>query len=159
MTLMPIRTARPDDLPALLDLAVAFYEEEGFATPPDALRANLATLIAEPAARVALAEQEEEGEEGEEGTAAGFAITTTTFGLETALSAELQDLYVAPAARRHGLAGELIADSRRWAAAQGCTLLEIVIAPNGGDPRHLLGYYRRRGFTDEGRRLMSMPLP
>jgi hypothetical protein len=30
---MTLRTAAPDDLDVLLDLAVAFYEEDGFTTP------------------------------------------------------------------------------------------------------------------------------
>jgi len=147
---MPIRTARPDDLPALLALAVAFYEEEGFGTPEDRLRANLTTLVALPTARVAVSEVD--------GRVVAFGITTTTFGLESGPYAELEDLYVAPEARRRGLAGELIEDSLRWAAARGCTDLEVVIAPNGNDVSHLFGFYRKHGFVDEGRRLLVHPL-
>ncbi|NUP62825.1 MAG: GNAT family N-acetyltransferase [Nonomuraea sp.] len=145
-----IRTAVPDDLSRLHDLAVAFYEEDGFTTSAADLRANLATLIGSPSARVAVSESE--------GRLVAFGITTTTFGLESGLAAELQDLFVAPEARRRGEAERLIEDSAHWAAAQGCTVLEIVIAPNGGDVGHLFGYYGRRGFRDEGRRMLSRPL-
>jgi hypothetical protein len=33
-----------------------------------------------------------------------------------------------------------------------------VVAPNGQDVTHLLEYYRRRGFADEGRRLLARRL-
>ncbi|MER6507397.1 GNAT family N-acetyltransferase [Nonomuraea sp. NPDC001636] len=149
-----IRAAVPDDLPALHDLAVAFYAEDGFTTPARTLKANLARLIAAPGVRVAVSESEGGGE----GRLIAFGITTTTFGLEHGLYAELEDLFVVPEARRRGEAERLIEDSRRWAAAQGCTALEIVIAPNGADVRHLFAYYGKRGFRDEGRRILSHPL-
>ncbi|GGT01852.1 GNAT family N-acetyltransferase [Nonomuraea spiralis] len=145
-----IRAAVPDDLPALHDLAVAFYAEDGFTTPARTLKDNLATLIASPTARVAVSESD--------GALVAFGITTTTFGLEKGLCAELEDLYVTPRARRRGEAERLIEDSRRWAAGQGCTALEIVIAPNGADVGHLFAYYGGRGFRDEGRRILSHPL-
>jgi aminoglycoside 6'-N-acetyltransferase I len=56
------------------------------------------------------------------------------------------------------VAGRLIDDATEWAKAQGASLLEVVIAPNGQDVRHLFGYYTVRGFADEGRRLLSLPL-
>lgn len=147
---MSLRTARESDLPALLSLAVAFYEEDGFTTPEGELRANLATLVTSSAARVAVSE--------DAGRVVAFAITTTSFGLESGLIAELEDLYVAPEARRRGVANRLIEDSRRWAEERGCSLLEVVIAPNGNDVGHLLDFYGKRGFQDEGRRLLSQPL-
>ncbi|MGW4403894.1 GNAT family N-acetyltransferase [Nonomuraea sp. NPDC004702] len=153
-----IRAAVPEDLPALHDLAVAFYAEDGFTTPAQTLKANLARLIAAPGVRVAVSESEGEGGGGGEGRLVAFGITTTTFGLEQGLYAELEDLFVVPEARRRGEAERLIEDSRRWAAAQGCTALEIVIAPNGADVSHLFAYYGRRGFRDEGRRILSHPL-
>jgi aminoglycoside 6'-N-acetyltransferase I len=147
---MPIRTATPDDLPSLLALAVAFYEEDGFSTPEAKLRTNLTTLVDSPTARVVVSEVD--------GAVVAFAITTTTFGLENGLIAELEDLYVAPEARRRGEAQRLIEDSTRWAAGRGCAHLEIVIAPNGQDVSHLFDFYRARGFLDEGRRLLGRPL-
>lgn len=150
MLYMSIKTAAPEDLPALLALAVDFYEEDGFATSQADLRTNLATLIASPTARVAVSEAD--------GRVVAFAITTTTFGLESGLIAELEDLYVAPDARRRGEAQRLIEDSLRWSTDRGCGRLEIVIAPNGQDVSHLFDFYRKRGFRDEGRRLLSRPL-
>ncbi|MFI6071586.1 hypothetical protein ACIA5C_08355 [Actinoplanes sp. NPDC051343] len=50
---MNLRAADLDDLPTLLDLAVAFYEEDGFATPRSAPAAHLPVLIDSASARVA----------------------------------------------------------------------------------------------------------
>jgi aminoglycoside 6'-N-acetyltransferase I len=147
---MNLRAATSDDLEALLTLAVAFYEEDGFTTPRSTLAAHLPVLIDSAAARVAV------GVDGSR--VAGFGITTTRFGLEYGLGAELEDLYVAPAWRRQGLAKALIEDSAEWAASIGASQLEIVIAPNGQDVSHLFRYYAANGFTDEGRRLLSRPL-
>jgi aminoglycoside 6'-N-acetyltransferase I len=147
-----LRLATAGDLPVLLDLAVAFYEEDGFTTPRAALDANLRVLLDSPGrARVAVAVAEGD-------RVVGFGVTTTTFGLENGLVAELEDLYVAPPARRQGLARALIEDSAQWAASIGAARLEIVIAPNGQDVSHLFRYYTARGFTDEGRRLLSRGL-
>lgn len=89
----------------------------------------------------------------------GFAITTTSFGLENGLIAELEDLYVLPAARRQGLAKRLIDDSARWADDRGCHHLELVVAPNGREVTHLHTYYRMQGFLDEGWQLLSRAAP
>jgi aminoglycoside 6'-N-acetyltransferase I len=145
-----LRPASPVDLAIVLPLAVAFYAEDGFATSEPALRSNLAVLLASPAARVAVAHSADQ--------LLGFAVTTTSFGLENGLIAELEDLFVVPAARRRGLAGRLIEDSIGWAREQGCRHLELVVAPNGRDVRRLFDYYLAHGFLDESRRLISRPL-
>lgn len=152
MTITPrtLRVAGPDDLAAVLPLAIAFYAEDGFATGEQALRNNLSALLASPAARVAVVHSPDQ--------LLGFAVTTTSFGLENGLIAELEDLFVLPAARRRGVAGRLIEDSIAWAREQGCPQLELVVAPNGRDVGHLFDYYLAHGFRDDGRRLLSHPL-
>lgn len=105
MTVTPVilRTAGPADLAAVLPLAVAFYAEDGFDTGEHALRSNLSVLLASPAARVTVVQSATQ--------LLGFAVTTTSFGLENGLIAELEDLFVVPMARRRGLGDRLIADS------------------------------------------------
>jgi aminoglycoside 6'-N-acetyltransferase I len=152
MTFAPVilRAAGPADLAEVLPLIVAFYAEDGFGTAEHALRDNLAVLLASPTARVAVVRSE--------ARLLGFAATTTTFGLEYGLVAELEDLFVVPTARRRGLGGQLIADSAAWAHEQGCQRLEVIVAPNGRDVGHLFDYYLAHGFTDDGRRLIGRPL-
>jgi aminoglycoside 6'-N-acetyltransferase I len=147
---MELRPAQPAELDAVLALAVAFYAEDGFTTAETRLRAHLRVLLDSSAARVMVASDGNE--------LLGFAVTTTSFGLEDGLIAELEDLYVVPAARLHGIARRLIDDSVQWAGEHGCAHLELVVAPNGRDASSLLAYYNRRGFSDDGRRLLARPL-
>jgi hypothetical protein len=86
MTIAPVtlRRAGPADLAMVVPLAVAFYAEDGFGTGEHALRSNLSVLLASPAARVAVAQSA--------ARLLGFAVTTTSFGLENGLIAELEDL-------------------------------------------------------------------
>jgi aminoglycoside 6'-N-acetyltransferase I len=147
---MTLRPARPPDHAAILELAVAFYAEDGFTTSRERLAEHLTHLLAADAAHGAVIE--------EDGEIVAFGISTSSYGLENGLIAELEDLYVAPHARRRGLAGQLIEDSARWATGVGAAHLEIVIAPNGADVSHLFGIYRGRGFADEGRRILARPL-
>jgi GNAT superfamily N-acetyltransferase len=135
----------------VLDLATAFYAEDGFTTPVSELRDNLVVLLDSENARVAVACAPND-------EIVGFAITTLSFGLEDGCVAELEDLYVRPTNRRIGIAGALIDDSAKWAASRGCRRLELVVAPNGNDVAHLFGFYARRGFVDEGRRLLGRSL-
>ena len=88
-----------------------------------------------------------------------FAVTTTSFGLESGLIAQLEDLFVQPASRRTGLGSRLVDDSVQWATIRGCTHIEVVVAPNGRRVDHLYDFYAAFGFADEGRRLRSRPLP
>jgi hypothetical protein len=39
-----VRAARPDGVAVVLPLVVAFYAEDGFATPADVLRVNVSVL-------------------------------------------------------------------------------------------------------------------
>jgi aminoglycoside 6'-N-acetyltransferase I len=145
-----VRQARQPELPTVLDLATAFYAEDGFSTPLERLRENLLVLLDSDNARVAVACDGDE--------IVGVAITTLSFGLEYGLSAELEDLFVVPTRRRAGIGGALINDSGRWARSRGCRVLELVVAPNGANVDHLFNYYAHQGFTNEGRQILSRDL-
>ena len=146
-----VRQGRPAELPTLVDLATAFYVEDGFTTPVSQLRENLLVLLASDDARVAVVC-------GADDNIVGFAITTLSFGLETGLVAELEDLFVIPACRHTGIGSALIDDSADWARSRGCRVLELVVAPNGANVDHLFNYYAHQGFTSEGRQILSRDL-
>jgi aminoglycoside 6'-N-acetyltransferase I len=147
---LELRAAGPGDLTMLVELARAFYDEDGFSTTNDELAANFRTLLTAADSHVVIATVAE--------NVCGFALTTTAFILESGLVAELQDLYVDPTLRGRGVATALIEDAAEWARAQSATLLEVVVAPNGRDVSSLLDFYTRRRFTDEGRRILSRRL-
>lgn len=146
-----IRVAAPGDVGILVGLARAFYDEDGFATTDAQLTRNFDVLLGADNAHVVLATLD--------GSTSAFALTTTAFILESGLVAELQDLYVAPHARACGIGTALIEDAARWAQSQAATMLEVVVAPNDHDVTHLYDYYRRRGFVDDGRRILGRTLP
>jgi aminoglycoside 6'-N-acetyltransferase I len=146
-----VREAWPRELSTLLDLAAAFYVEEGFTTPVWQLRENILVLLDSDSARVAVAC-------GHNDEIVGFAITTLTFGLEYGRLAELEDLFVVPAHRRTGVGRALIDDSADWARSRGCRALELVVAPNGANVDHLFNYYAHQGFMNEGRQILSRDL-
>jgi aminoglycoside 6'-N-acetyltransferase I len=145
-----LREAAHDDLPTLVALARAFYDEDGFTTSTAMLEENFGALLDSSGARVVLVVID--------GTPRAFALTTTAFTLESGTIAELQDIYVRPEYRRRGIAALLIADALEWARARSAVSLELVVAPNGHDVSHLFRYYEARGFVDEGRRILSRPL-
>jgi aminoglycoside 6'-N-acetyltransferase I len=145
-----IRDATSDDLDVLVELARAFYDEDGFTTTNDELRHNFGILLRADDAHVVLATVD--------GAVSGFALSTSAFILESGLVVELQDLYVTPAARGSGVGTALIDDSVHWARSRSAAMLEVVVAPNGHDVSHLFDYYRARGFVDEGRRILARPL-
>jgi len=145
-----LRAADPDDFGAVLPLVQAFYQEEGFTTPAERLSTNLATLLRAQDARVAVAVTVD--------GLVGFAVTTTSFGLEQGHLAELEDLYVVPGERGRGVGAALIEDSATWADQRGCRELEVVLAPHDRDIGRLMAYYRQHDFADEGRRLLSRVL-
>jgi aminoglycoside 6'-N-acetyltransferase I len=145
-----VRPAAAADLPQLLRLARAFYDEEGFTTSDDDLRDNFTQLLELPDARLVVASRDAQP--------AAFALTTSRLILESGVVAELQDIYVEPQHRNRGVAGALIDDAAQWARSRGAFLLEVVVAPNGRDVSHLHRYYAARGFQDEGRRILVRAL-
>jgi aminoglycoside 6'-N-acetyltransferase I len=86
------------------------------------------------------------------------ATVTTSSGIELGLSAELEDLYVLPEARRSGVGEALIASVKDWCRTRGCTLLSVVVTREGQATHNLIEYYDRRGFKETGRTLMFASL-
>jgi aminoglycoside 6'-N-acetyltransferase I len=134
------------DLPTALALLERFFAEEGFQTPPWQIGEQLAVLLDDDESAVFLAWLEDR--------AVGVATVTTTSGLELALSAELEDLYVLPEARGSGAGSALIETVKAWCRAQGCTLVAVVVTPEGQAAHNLVEYYRGRGFEETGRTLL-----
>ena len=146
-----LMSATEHDLPAVVDLTTAFYEEDGFETEPQAvLRERLSTFLSDIDASLTVAATSD--------AVIGFALTTMRLILESGLVAELQDLYVRPEYRGVGVGSALVADAARWARDNAATILEVVIAPNGRDAADLDRYYASLGFRDEGRRLVHLDL-
>lgn len=141
-----VRQAVPSEHGLALPLLERFFSEEGFTTPREQIREQLAALLAGDESAVFLAWV---------GSAAvGVATVTTTHGLELGLSAELEDLYVLPGARSRGIGAMLIDATRAWCRDRGCLSVSVVVTPEGQEAHNLIEYYRRRGFDETGRTIL-----
>jgi aminoglycoside 6'-N-acetyltransferase I len=140
------RQAAAADLEAALPLLERFFVEEGFQTPPGQIREQLAALLDTPESAVFLAWRDAQ--------AVGVATVTTSSGIEFGLSAELEDLYVPPEVRGSGVGSALIHAVEDWCRAQGCSLVYVVVTPEGQAAHHLVEYYCARGFEESGRTIL-----
>ena len=145
-----IRRATPDDLDEVVGLLAAQLAEHGI---PIA-RADLA-FAAEGILRVAergfvLLAVAQEG-------AAGVACVSYSWTVERGgMVAWLDELYVVPARREHGIGNELLAEAIAAADAAGCLTVELEVETSHARAEHL---YRRHGFADLPRRRWTRPLP
>ena len=135
------------------DLLRRFCAEEVLASPPSRQRAGLAALLADRRGVVLLAWRESAPDEP-----LGIATASWRTTVEHIRLAEIDALYVAPAARRRGLAGALVEAVAAWARRQGCTALVVAVGPDGELSHGLTGFFTGRGFTDDYRQLLSLEL-
>jgi aminoglycoside 6'-N-acetyltransferase I len=135
---------------AAFALLLRFFREEGFDTPEREMRPSLSTLLVDPDSTVFLAEQN--------GQAVGVATVTSRVGIEYGRSAELEDLYVVPEVRGRGTGTALIDAVRAWCRRKGCTVLDVVVIPEGEAKHGLTDFYLRRGFANTGRVILEVRL-
>jgi ribosomal protein S18 acetylase RimI-like enzyme len=130
-----IRTATPDDAPALARLLEAF---NGPPVTPDQARRRLLAMRDVETAFIA----EVEGE------AVGFAsLRVVPYLSDDAPYAELTELYVAPEYRRRGIARALMAHAEALAKERGAG--EVILL-TGLDNEEAQAFYRALGYGDYG---------
>lgn len=136
------------DADALLHLARAFHQEEGHPIG-DAGEAALRQLArGEPMARAWIVRQQ--------GEAIGYLIMTLGFSIEYGgRDGFIDDLYLVPSARGHGLGRRLLEFALARATELGIGTLHLEVETEN-DAATLL--YRRAGFEETGRRLMRLRL-
>jgi aminoglycoside 6'-N-acetyltransferase I len=143
---MFIRQSTITELETALPLLERFFREEGFRTPLNQIRVQLAEMLSNPDSVVFLAWLNS--------TAIGVATVTLSQGIEFGISAELEDLYVLPDARGTGVASALIHAVEEWCRARACTVIAVVVTPEGEAGHNLINYYRARGFQESGRTIL-----
>ncbi|MCJ7726731.1 MAG: GNAT family N-acetyltransferase [Acidimicrobiia bacterium] len=141
-----IRRAAVADARDLGEIVARFFAEEGFPGEPADLLDKAGRFLSEPANAAFLATDGEE--------VVGVATITTTFGFEVGRYAELEDLYVVPTHRSAGLASDLVEAAVAWCRSRECSIVEVVVTPDGELRHHLTAWYLRRGFSDEGRHIL-----
>jgi GNAT superfamily N-acetyltransferase len=137
--MLNIRPATPDDVPTILRFIreLALYERE-----PDAVVATEADLLRDgwgpsPRFTALIADYD--------GAPAGFALYFTSYSTWLGHHGiRLEDLYVTPAMRGHGIGKALLARLARIALDEGCPRLEWDVL-NWNEPA--IAVYRRIGAT------------
>ena len=136
------------DLETLLTLARAFHAEDGHALSQAGAGALAAVAGGEPLARCWLVRQG--------GVAVGYVVLSLGFSIEHGgRDGFIDDLYLVPAVRGIGLGRALLAFAVAEAERLGILVLHLEV--EAGNDR-ALDLYRRNGFAESGRRLMSRRL-
>jgi GNAT superfamily N-acetyltransferase len=146
-----IRAATPGDIPQLLALVRRYWEFEeiaGFA----ALRVELTLqqLLGEPRlGAVWVAE--------DQGRLAGYLIAVMVLSVEhQGIMAEIDEFFVLPEARTHGVGAQLLAAAEAALASRGCVRLQLQLGKGNEDAR---AFYEHRGYrAREGYRLLDKAL-
>jgi ribosomal protein S18 acetylase RimI-like enzyme len=146
----PFRLATPADLEALLALQRAYYAEAGYRFDPTRARTALAGLLGDRSLGLVWAAADAGG------APVAYAVLTLGYSLEYGgRDAFLDELYVAPAERRRGLARAALAAIEAGARALAVRELHLEVERSLAGARAL---YRRAGFADHDRLLMSKAL-
>jgi GNAT superfamily N-acetyltransferase len=133
-----IRTAAPRDIPALVSLVEQYWSFENIAGF-DARRIESllhAALFADGRARCWLAEQA--GEVG------GYLLAVLVFSLEHGgMMAEIDEFFVAPAFRRHGIGAALLLTAENALQESGVRRIQLQLGSGNARARD---FYAARGY-------------
>lgn len=144
------RRARPDEEDALLELMRAYYAEDGYPFREHGARAALARLLREPERGAVFVAEQDDSPIG------GYAVLTVGYSLEyLGLDAFVDELYLTPAFRGRGLSRGALAALEAECLARGVGALHLEVER---DKAIALDLYRRRGFVDHDRFLMTKRL-
>jgi GNAT superfamily N-acetyltransferase len=139
-----IRTAAPQDVPALLRLVEQYWQFENISGFDAHRMQNLlhAALFTDGRARCWMAEQA--GEIG------GYLLAVLVFSLEHGgVMAEIDELFVTPAFRRRGIGAALLLQAENALQTSGVTRLQLQLGSENARARDFYrarGYGRRSGF-------------
>ena len=131
-----------------------YFAEEGLAVAPSRLRAGLDALLNDRRCVVLFAERE-----NVTGEPLGIVTASWKTTVERLKVAEISDLYVLPDERSGGVAAALVEAVADWARGRGCTALFAAVGPDGELSHGVSGFFTRRGFADEYRKLLALELP
>ena len=144
-----LRPAASSDVPALVALMRAFYAEANFPLPPGPAAAAFQSLVANPhlgGAWLAVASSDP----------VGHVVLTACFSMEYGgLRGFIDDLYVRPTARGHGVGAALLQAARADATRRGLRALHVEVGPDNAVARRL---YARAAYVDSQHLLLTLPL-
>ena len=135
-----IQQATASDVPALLPLVADYWSFEaipGF--EPQRVAAQLGRLLSQPglgAGWVAVVE----------GVAVGYLLAVYVFSLEhLGLTAEIDEFFVSPSQRGHGVGAELLKTAESEFLRAGCTNVALQLSRDNDSAR---AFYHRHGYSE-----------
>jgi len=148
---MTIRTAVASDVPPLLSLVRRYWEFEGIAGF-DALRVELLLQRLIGTAELGQVFVAASGTE-----LCGYLALVHVLSLEHGgLMAEIDELFVLPAARAQGLGGQLLTAAEAALRQRGCVRVQLQLGVANAAAR---SFYQRRGYAGRaGYQLLDKPL-
>lgn len=145
-----IRTAAPVDLDDVTALIAAQLAEHAIPIALADLRFAVEGILRVPERGFVLLALRD-------ASACGVACVSYSWTVERGgMVAWLDELYVAPDLRDHGVGNEMLARVIQTAGAAGCRTVELEVETSHCRAEHL---YRRHGFHDLPRRRWTRPLP
>lgn len=145
-----IRPATDPDLDALVELATAFRDHLRQSTPtPQQFHDRFARLLGDPATEFLLACRPR-------GQALGYVQSRYRISAWVNWFAELEDVFVLPAARRHGVGERLVEHALQRALERGCRAVGVSTNERNAPALALYagaGFRAKRAYWDGGRQL------
>jgi GNAT superfamily N-acetyltransferase len=146
-----VRAATPSDIPRLLALVRRYWEFEGI-EGFNALRVEpvLQQLLADPRLGAAWVAEER-------GELAGYLLAVLVLSVEhQGIMAEIDEFFVLPEARAHGIGSRLLGAAEAALGARGCVRLQLQLGTGNDAAR---AFYEGRGYAArDGYRLLDKAL-
>jgi GNAT superfamily N-acetyltransferase len=143
------RLATAADVPTLVALMREFYAESGYPLAEAAAARTFEQLLAAPAYGAVWLMRVDD-------RPAGFVVLTVAYSMEYGgLRGFVDDLFVAPASRRVGVAAHALDTVRRHCHTVGVRALLVETSLENDTAVRV---YRRAGFGETGRLLLTLPL-
>ncbi|MFO0993029.1 MAG: GNAT family N-acetyltransferase [Hyphomicrobiales bacterium] len=139
-----------DDVGVAADLLIRFFREEGFDTPDAVIHVNTQRMATIEACGLFIAESGEKP--------IGVATMSLEFGIEFGWSGEMGDLYVLPDWRGRGVSQALVVAVEAFLKERGAGGYQVTVTPFAEEAHGLQGYYRKLGFSSEGRLILYKKL-
>jgi ribosomal protein S18 acetylase RimI-like enzyme len=145
-TMPVLRPATSADVEPLLGLVEAFHSEDGYPFREEETRINLLRLLGDPQlGRLWVVE--------DAGALAGYLVLALGFSLEfRGRDAFVDELYLAPSHRGRGLGKQALALAEAACRELGVRALHLEVERDNDEA---LGLYRKAGFVDHDRYLMT----
>lgn len=141
------RPATDADVAPIVALMRGYYAEDGYSFEAVQSRHALRTLLGDDTLGRVWVLEDEEG-------VAGYLVVTLGYSLEYGgRDAFIDELFLAERARGRGAGRQALDLAEAWCRERGVRALHLEVEPHRDQASEL---YRRRGFVDRGRRLMTL---